>query len=637
MEGNNNNYKNKNYYKYHHNHNNKFYYKNNKKQNRYFYHHKKHNNKENQVISEQNNNDKNILLSELQQDIEDKILNSEELNNQEQSIDSNDQVLENENINNNNLVQAAVNNIVQENDYEELEFVPVKKSDSKRSYGKKFTFKHAIAIFIIIAVLFGVTYSYFTFTKVDSRQADITSGDVYVKILENSVNLTLNKMYPRTNEEARARDDNYIDFTVKAKNTSATKEVAYTISITNGEDVQGKTRINPQYLVVDLQEKVNNEYVYVKNAVTLSSFDFSGVVPINTTSEITKEYRLRIWVSDTITISDTETGASYTQAQFANLYANIHVDVNSEDRTYVPSPICKRVTSAANLHTETCTNTRADGYCQADGYELNETITYGNAKTNGQSLLVGDAFDCNVDGTGYNQRFYYLSSYYDTNTMTFDSNTAVLVYYSNTVYDNTTNSVIASENVAAYASIDDTQALNYTCNEEYGCNWYGPVTAVKHLPTTTQWSNVTLKSTSRTILACEDLNCSTTPVETVRAYESVSWDHTIENPFSYSGKAARLLTQMEIKQSGCAALSGKTNVYGESGALSACNFLFEGTRYVDLNKATLGVWLENPYALSTDYEMIIAPFQRWINAGTSEDNAWGVRPAIDVPYSRLEY
>ena len=78
---------------------------------------------------------------------------------------------------------------------------------------------YALGAFIIVAIIFGVSYSFFTYSKVDSRQADIASGEVYVRIAEQTVNLTLNKMYPRTNEEARARNDNYIDFTVLAKKT----------------------------------------------------------------------------------------------------------------------------------------------------------------------------------------------------------------------------------------------------------------------------------------------------------------------------------------------------------------------------------------------------------------------------------
>ena len=290
------------------------YYKNNNHGKNYYQHYYRRKKKQLTPVEEVKE-DSNILLS-----------------NEEQIVEP---------INNVNEEIGTPRQVVQEilktnNDYEEMEFVPIKKTETIK-YKRKSKFLYALGAFIIVAIVFGVSYSFFTYTKVDPRQADIASGEVYVRIADESVNLTLNKMYPRTNEEARAREDNYLDFTLQAKNTSETKEVKYTLNITNGENVQGKTRIDPQYLIMDLQEKVGNEYRYIKEAEPLSTFSFEGIVPVNTTSEIEKEYRLRIWVSDAITISDTEANASYTQAEFSNLYANIHIEVNSVDQTHVPS------------------------------------------------------------------------------------------------------------------------------------------------------------------------------------------------------------------------------------------------------------------------------------------------------------
>ena len=97
------------------------------------------------------------------------------------------------------------------------------------------------------------------------------------------------------------------------------------------------------------------------------------------------------------------------------------------------TPKCQRATS---LHTEECTNSDTSGYCQADGYALNEEIAYGNTTTTNGVLTVGDAFDCDVNGDeifdAATERFYYVSDYFDTSTKTFNDKVAVLVYYSNT-------------------------------------------------------------------------------------------------------------------------------------------------------------------------------------------------------------
>ena len=308
--------KKKNYYQ-HHNQNKNYYYKNKKNQ------------KKKNLIVENNNSEEveNILL----------------YNN-----DKNTELIE-------EVPQRKIVQVIKENipDYEEDDILPKKKGENNKSFFGKNIFKYGLGFAILVIAVFGVSYSFFSYRVEDSRQGDISSGEVYVKLVEQSVNLTLNKMYPRTSEEARSRDDNYIDFTIKAKNTSETNEVVYSINITNGENVVGKTRINPDYLLIDLQEVNGNNYTYIKEAEPLSSFSFTSKVPVNTTSEITKVYRLRVWVSDDIIISDTEPNATYTQTQFANLYGNLHIEVNSEDKSKVPTAID---TIAGNVDTNTTIN-----------------------------------------------------------------------------------------------------------------------------------------------------------------------------------------------------------------------------------------------------------------------------------------
>ena len=347
MEGNNKK-KNKNYYKYHNNHS-KYYNKNKNHNNKkYYYYKNKKKNKQQYIVNNSNQNINNILLDNVQEkqsNLENQI--------QEQNVQQNsyeEQSWQNNSYEENIIPKTNIQQVLKEDssDYEELEFRPIKKSEEDELSTKSGFFKYALGFVLLVVIAFGVSYSFFTYRKEDTRQGDISSGEVYVTLEEQTVNMTLSKLYPRTNEEARSRNDNYVDFTIKAKNTSPTKEVSYTIDITNGADVSGKTRISPQYLIIDLQEKVNNEYTYIKNAVPLSSFSFSDVVPVNTTSEVTREFRLRIWVSDSIIISDTEANASYTQAQFANLYANFSVAINSGDRTYEPTA-AQRIGSLSEL------------------------------------------------------------------------------------------------------------------------------------------------------------------------------------------------------------------------------------------------------------------------------------------------
>ena len=471
--------------------------------------------------------------------------------------------------------------------------------------------KMALGIVVVVAVVFGVSFAYFNYYQEDPRQADISMGEVYVKVDGNTANISLTKIYPRTDDEARSRTDNYFDFIVKGKNSSPSKVLYYTLNITDGTDVVNKTRISREYIKVDLMQKVNGVFTYVQQGINLDDFDYEGAVPINTTTELQTEFRIRLWMSDEVTISDTDTNATFTQSEFANLYANYHVEINAEDKLIV----CKRVTSAANLHTEKCTNADTTAYCRADGYASNGDVTYGNAKAMGTALATGDAFDCNVDGSGYTERFYYVSPYYNTKTQTFNTNTAVLIYYTNTY--NTDGVVATSLNGAAY----DTS----------GENWHGPRTAVTHLPSSTQWSNVELKVIKRNLWACNNQNCSNAPVTTTG-----SGTNQLSSPFSYAGRAARLLTEQELVY-GCKGTINNDTSLATDGSLTACNFLFEGTKYTNSSRTVYGPRFETPLSDSSTNVWRAHSAYRSVRSVEADSTLNGVRPVIDVPLSRILY
>ena len=224
---------------------------------------------------------------------------------------------------------------------------------------------------------------------------------------------------------------------------------------------------------------------------------------------------------------------------------------------------------AITLHTEECTQTDSTYYCSgagytADGLKGTTTITYGNVTTTENVLTSGDAFDCDVNGDGtydpVTERFYYVSDLYNTTNKAFDSSYAVLIYYNNTIkgVPNNTNSSI----------------INYY--EEQN-NLYGPVTAITNLPTTTQWSNISLSNTSRAILT----NTGATSMEE---------GQILPKSFSYAGYAARLLTIQEIRIA-----CGKSLPTYKKGELDICNYIMENTGYSNENLEIYGFWLENVY------------------------------------------
>ena len=268
------------------------------------------------------------------------------------------------------------------------------------------------------------------------------------------------------------------------------------------------------------------------------------------------------------------------------------------------TPKCIRATT---LHTETCTNSDTENYCQDAGYALNETITYGNTTTIPGVLTSGDAFDCDVNGDGVydaaTERFYYISDYYDTSSKSFNDKVAVLIYYSNTA-----NGVASTTTVA------------YDCSNQ---NHNGPVSARDNLPTYAQWPNIRLYKETRQIL-------------TQRSETSTSTG-TLPTNFNYGGYAARLLTEQELDH-GCFFFNNRINIDG-MGVLDICYFLFEKTKYADSSIVAEGSWMETP---ST---MVHGNCSRWIRAEYRiEDNILsgikshaGTRPVIDVLKSEISY
>ncbi len=268
--------------------------------------------------------------------------------------------------------------------------------------------------------------------------------------------------------------------------------------------------------------------------------------------------------------------------------------------------LCKRATV---LHTEQCLREDSTPYCQGAGYQYNETVTYGNTTTTSGVLTTGDAFDCDVNGDETydpeTERFYYVSRYDDASLTNlpyderFVDDIAVLVYYSNTV-----------------AGVPGNTGIPYY---DQGQNNMGPLTAISNLPTTSQWKNVSLYKEQRKILT-----------ETGEDYTTAG---SLPNAFSYSGYAARFLTEQEIN-AGCS--NGGTNAINADFGLIQCKFLVENTMFTDPDNAIYGGWLETPYG-QWNLSWHLCGEHNHIGFEGVNSTTNGTRPAIDVPIYNIEY
>ena len=329
-----------------------------------------------------------------------------------------------------------------------------------------------------------------------------------------------------------------------------------------------------------------------------------------------------LYNANEVSYDNTKSGLSSTDVQ--SVMSELYTKCNASTTTCPSGHTCTDKTNikcqrATTLHTEPCTNSITSNYCQSDGYALNGTITYGNETTTTGVLTTGDAFDCDINGDGTfdaaTERFYYISDYFDTNTKTFNDKVAVLVYYSNT------DDGVESTSNEAYATVADAQAIG-TCTSSNGCNWYGPVTAISELPTTTQWGNISLYKNTRQILAQNNATSTS--------------GGTLPTAFDYSGYGARLLTYQELNH-GCYDYYN-LSVESTKGLNTNCRFLYERTKYANSSYATYGSWLETPSASST------ATVYRWDSdirrAGTLSTlytYSDGVRPVIEILKSEILY
>ena len=205
--------------------------------------------------------------------------------------------------------------------------------------------KSVFLVLIGLAILgVGVTYAFFNYTKTGQNNK-LIAGSLYLTMNEGNDTVNLSNMLPESKEEARdttkhvegASSDNTLTFTLKGKNTSTTKAINYEIILNNGTDNPNniKQRINPKDLMFDLIEVgPNNTETYVLDAVSYDTLENQRIwvdkVNENTTTEIERTYRLRVWVSDSIIVSDSDPNRDYTTEQFKNLYASVKIAVEGD-------------------------------------------------------------------------------------------------------------------------------------------------------------------------------------------------------------------------------------------------------------------------------------------------------------------
>ena len=442
-----------------------------------------------------------------------------------------------------------------------------------------------IAVVLTLVVVLGTTYAWLSISQESKIINKITAGNLELTLDDTtSEGIKLTKEIPRSYQQGMTTKEYTFTLTNKSSTSSYTLSLKDLTTYTNDED--------QEVTIADEDRLADSKVRYIllkdgeKSTASKSKILTDRVLDSGTIEKgKTIKYSLRIWI-------DSKAGDNNTEEEVMGKIFNAQISIEA---TQLKPMLCKK---ASVLHEEICNNST----CTSDGYNLNDTITYGNLGTTGV-LTTGDAFDCDVNGDGVydseTERFYYVSDM--TNGVTQDSNTAVLVYY-----NNVSGGVASNSTTYAYDSS--------------GKNNNGPVTAIKQLPTISQWKNVSLINKTRAITNENGGNTTTAG--------------DLPTTFSYEGYAARLLTAQEVNL-GCEITVGSTS----AGEISKkCQFLMENTKYSSDSILTGGLWLETPRANHSSAVWYSNQNGRFFISYNSNDHSIvGVRPAIEVLKTNISY
>ena len=195
------------------------------------------------------------------------------------------------------------------------------------------------SIIVVMVAIMGISFAYYNYTKTLGEQT-LIAGDIYLTTTTNNNQISLTNVFPMTKEEARLRNDNVTTFTLSGENTSD-KTIYYEVKLDYGDNKESPyVRFNDSDLVFDLVEvDSNNNETYLVDAGNYSSIQNKRIwvdtIDSNTTTQITKTYKLRVWINEDVLISDTSEDRTYCatdncvtgEVAYKNHYASVKVIV----------------------------------------------------------------------------------------------------------------------------------------------------------------------------------------------------------------------------------------------------------------------------------------------------------------------
>ena len=203
-----------------------------------------------------------------------------------------------------------------------------------------------VAIFTLIAITIGTTYAFFTYYRTGSKNQVILTGRIKLVFADGDNAINLTNQFPISDADAMSasfpynqNDVELTDFTVTGYATGI--ELGYKLTAIAGSAVTGRNRMPDNKIKLYLTESHGQG----EGSTTIQGFGYhsgsnygalastgndgtdtgnGGEILLATgtvgENESVHNYVLRMWISDDVTISDTDSTATYCASANGCLY-----------------------------------------------------------------------------------------------------------------------------------------------------------------------------------------------------------------------------------------------------------------------------------------------------------------------------
>jgi len=274
-------------------------------------------------------------------------------------------------------------------------------------------------VLVLLCLVAGITFAFYTYET--GTRSNIVAGQIYMNYEETNA-ISLAGVFPETKAQALARTDEkgVFEFSITGRNTSD-KPIYYEIDLLDGGIIAGKTatstKISPKHVMIYLER----DGEILVDGMTFEDWNTRRVwvetIPAGTTSNITHNYSLRMWIDNNIMISNTNPNADYTTSEWNDSYASLKVAVYGD---FVEKTINY---SKANIMTLSFDSKNPDMTIK----QLNDTAN--------KDIVLNTSAVIN-EGTETEQTLYATMKLQGTSSLSYEKKNYTIVFYNDEEFKN---------------------------------------------------------------------------------------------------------------------------------------------------------------------------------------------------------